>query len=65
MPFFEVPSDSLKQAISTRRKTLRKQESLKNMTDFQLKFEVAEVTLLFKISLKHRKTVIFPCLLCL
>ncbi|NXV08404.1 VP13A protein, partial [Cettia cetti] len=43
VPFFEVPSDSLKQAVSTRRKTLRKQESLKNMTDFQLKFEVAEV----------------------
>lgn len=46
VPFFEVPSDSLKQAVSTRRKTLRKQESLKNMTDFQLKFEVAEVKLL-------------------
>ncbi|RMC19250.1 hypothetical protein DUI87_03856 [Hirundo rustica rustica] len=43
VPFFEVPSHSLKQAVSTRRKTLRKQESLKNMTDFQLKFEVAEV----------------------
>uniref|UniRef100_A0A8C3R9W8 Vacuolar protein sorting 13 homolog A n=1 Tax=Cyanoderma ruficeps TaxID=181631 RepID=A0A8C3R9W8_9PASS len=43
VPFFEVPSDCLKQAVSTRRKTLRKQESLKNMTDFQLKFEVAEV----------------------
>ncbi|NXB93684.1 VP13A protein, partial [Vidua chalybeata] len=43
MPFFEVSSDSLKQAVSTRRKNLHKQESLKNMTDFQLKFEVAEV----------------------
>uniref|UniRef100_A0A8C3Y9K5 Vacuolar protein sorting 13 homolog A n=1 Tax=Catharus ustulatus TaxID=91951 RepID=A0A8C3Y9K5_CATUS len=43
VPFFEVPTDSLKQALSTRRKTLHKQESLKNMTDFQLKFEVAEV----------------------
>ncbi|KAI1239929.1 hypothetical protein IHE44_0011368 [Lamprotornis superbus] len=43
VPFFEVPSDSVKQAVSTRRKTLHKQESLKNMTDFQLKFEIAEV----------------------
>lgn len=48
MPFFEAPSDSLKRAGSTRRKTLRKQESLKNMTEFQLWFEVAEVKLLFK-----------------
>uniref|UniRef100_A0A674GIN8 Vacuolar protein sorting 13 homolog A n=1 Tax=Taeniopygia guttata TaxID=59729 RepID=A0A674GIN8_TAEGU len=43
VPFFEVSSDSLKQAVSTRRNNLQKQESLKNMTDFQLKFEVAEV----------------------
>uniref|UniRef100_A0A8C3GZF6 Vacuolar protein sorting 13 homolog A n=1 Tax=Corvus moneduloides TaxID=1196302 RepID=A0A8C3GZF6_CORMO len=43
VPFFEAPSDSLKRAGSTRRKTLRKQESLKNMTEFQLRFEVAEV----------------------
>ncbi|KAM6329243.1 intermembrane lipid transfer protein VPS13A isoform 1-T1 [Alca torda] len=43
MPFFEAPSGSLKQASSTRRKKLRKQESLKNMTEFQLRFEVAEV----------------------
>lgn len=48
VPFFEAPSDSLKRAGSTRRKTLRKQESLKNMTEFQLRFEVAEVKLLFK-----------------
>lgn len=57
--FFDIPSDSLKQAVSTRRKTLRKQESLKNMTDFQLKFEVAEVKSLYKISLKHSRTVFF------
>ncbi|NXF21353.1 VP13A protein, partial [Rhodinocichla rosea] len=43
VPFFEVSSDPLKQTVSTRRKNLHKQESLKNMTDFQLKFEVAEV----------------------
>uniref|UniRef100_A0A8C3K817 Vacuolar protein sorting 13 homolog A n=1 Tax=Calidris pygmaea TaxID=425635 RepID=A0A8C3K817_9CHAR len=43
MPFFEATSDSLKRASSTRRKKLRKQESLKNMTEFQLRFEVAEV----------------------
>ncbi|XP_054253456.1 intermembrane lipid transfer protein VPS13A [Indicator indicator] len=43
MPFFEAASGSLKQAGSTRRKKLHKQESLKNMTEFQLRFEVAEV----------------------
>uniref|UniRef100_A0A8C0HS82 Vacuolar protein sorting 13 homolog A n=1 Tax=Buteo japonicus TaxID=224669 RepID=A0A8C0HS82_9AVES len=43
MPFFEAPSGSLKRASSTRQKKLRKQESLKNMTEFQLRFEVAEV----------------------
>lgn len=59
VPFFEVPTDSLKQALSTRQKTLHKQESLKNMTDFQLKFEVAEVKLFFRISLKHNRTLIF------
>ncbi|XP_032532834.1 vacuolar protein sorting-associated protein 13A isoform X4 [Chiroxiphia lanceolata] len=42
--FFEAPSGSLKQAgSSARQKRLRKQESLKNMTEFQLRFEVAEV----------------------
>uniref|UniRef100_A0A8B9IXR0 Vacuolar protein sorting 13 homolog A n=1 Tax=Amazona collaria TaxID=241587 RepID=A0A8B9IXR0_9PSIT len=43
MPFFETPSGSLKQTSSTRQKTLCKQESLKTMTKFQLRFEVAEV----------------------
>uniref|UniRef100_A0A8D2N8S8 Vacuolar protein sorting 13 homolog A n=1 Tax=Zonotrichia albicollis TaxID=44394 RepID=A0A8D2N8S8_ZONAL len=43
VPFFEVSSSPLKQTVSTRRKNLHKQESLKNMTDFQLKFEVAQV----------------------
>lgn len=47
MPFFEATSGSLKRASSTRRKKLHKQESLKNMTEFQLRFEVAEVKLLF------------------
>ncbi|XP_027491179.1 vacuolar protein sorting-associated protein 13A isoform X3 [Corapipo altera] len=42
--FFEAPSGSLKQAgSSARQKRLHKQESLKNMTEFQLRFEVAEV----------------------
>ena len=50
MPFFEAPSGSLKRASSTRRKKLRKQESLKNMTEFQLRFEVAEVKLIFFFS---------------
>ncbi|NXC36667.1 VP13A protein, partial [Campylorhamphus procurvoides] len=44
VPFFEATSGSLKQATSsTRQKKLRKQESLKNMTEFQLRFEVPEV----------------------
>uniref|UniRef100_A0A8V5GFH9 Uncharacterized protein n=1 Tax=Melopsittacus undulatus TaxID=13146 RepID=A0A8V5GFH9_MELUD len=43
MPFFETPSGSLKQTGSTRQKNLCKQESLKTMTKFQLRFEVAEV----------------------
>uniref|UniRef100_A0A803XXI1 Vacuolar protein sorting 13 homolog A n=1 Tax=Meleagris gallopavo TaxID=9103 RepID=A0A803XXI1_MELGA len=43
MPFFETPSASLKRGSSTRRKKLNKQESLKNMTELQLRFEVAEV----------------------
>uniref|UniRef100_A0A8C3L0T2 Vacuolar protein sorting 13 homolog A n=1 Tax=Chrysolophus pictus TaxID=9089 RepID=A0A8C3L0T2_CHRPC len=43
VPFFETPSGSLKRASSTRRKKLNKQESLKNMTELQLRFEVAEV----------------------
>ncbi|XP_010193034.1 PREDICTED: vacuolar protein sorting-associated protein 13A-like, partial [Mesitornis unicolor] len=42
MPFFEATSGSLKRASSTRQKKLRKQESLKNMTEFQLRFEVAK-----------------------
>ncbi|XP_062455224.1 intermembrane lipid transfer protein VPS13A isoform X2 [Rhea pennata] len=43
MPFFEALSGSLKRGNSTKRQKLRKQESMKNMTDFQLRFEVAEV----------------------
>ncbi|NWV17170.1 VP13A protein, partial [Origma solitaria] len=43
VPFFEAPSGSLKRACSTRRKNLHKQESLNNITEFQLRFEVAEV----------------------
>uniref|UniRef100_A0A8B9SEM5 Vacuolar protein sorting-associated protein 13A n=1 Tax=Apteryx owenii TaxID=8824 RepID=A0A8B9SEM5_APTOW len=43
MPFFEASCGSLKRGNSTRRQKLRKQESRKNMTDFQLRFEVAEV----------------------
>ncbi|OXB81709.1 UNVERIFIED_CONTAM: hypothetical protein H355_010270 [Colinus virginianus] len=43
VPFFEAPSGTLKRASSTRRKKLTKQESLKNMTELQLRFEVAEV----------------------
>lgn len=47
MPFFEAQSGSLKRATSIRRKKLVKQESLKNMTEFQLRFEVAEVRFLW------------------
>ncbi|NXA14439.1 VP13A protein, partial [Sapayoa aenigma] len=46
VPFFEARSDPLKRAgSSTKQKKLRKQESLKNMTEFQLRFEVAEVSI--------------------
>lgn len=60
MPFFEAPSGSLKRATSTRRKKLRKQESLKNMTEFQLTFEVAEVKLLFFFLISLKRTYFFP-----
>uniref|UniRef100_A0A8C3I2N0 Vacuolar protein sorting 13 homolog A n=1 Tax=Chrysemys picta bellii TaxID=8478 RepID=A0A8C3I2N0_CHRPI len=43
MPFFEASSGSLTRVNSVRRKRLQKQESLKNMTEFQLRFEISEV----------------------
>uniref|UniRef100_A0A8C3SRI4 Vacuolar protein sorting 13 homolog A n=1 Tax=Chelydra serpentina TaxID=8475 RepID=A0A8C3SRI4_CHESE len=43
MPFFEASSGSLTRVNSVRRKKLQKQESLKNMTAFQLRFEIPEV----------------------
>ncbi|XP_067424979.1 intermembrane lipid transfer protein VPS13A isoform X2 [Emydura macquarii macquarii] len=43
MPFFEASSGSLTRVNSVRRKRLLKQESLKNMTEFQLRFEISEV----------------------
>lgn len=43
MPFFEASSGSLTRVNSARRKRLQKQESLKNMTEFQLRFEIPEV----------------------
>ncbi|XP_069482006.1 intermembrane lipid transfer protein VPS13A isoform X2 [Ambystoma mexicanum] len=45
IPFFEVSAGSLSRSGSVRRKRLRlqKQESLKNMTEFQMRFEIPEV----------------------
>uniref|UniRef100_K7FYB4 Vacuolar protein sorting 13 homolog A n=1 Tax=Pelodiscus sinensis TaxID=13735 RepID=K7FYB4_PELSI len=43
MPFFEASSGSLTRVHSVRRRRLQKQESLKNMTEFQLRFEISEV----------------------
>ncbi|XP_074850841.1 intermembrane lipid transfer protein VPS13A isoform X2 [Carettochelys insculpta] len=43
MPFFEASSASLTRVNSVRRKRLQKQESAKNMTEFQLRFEIPEV----------------------
>ncbi|XP_019410461.1 PREDICTED: vacuolar protein sorting-associated protein 13A isoform X1 [Crocodylus porosus] len=43
MPFFEASSGSLTRANSTRKKRLHKHDSLKNMTDLQLTFEIPEV----------------------
>lgn len=66
MPFFEAPSGSLTRASSIKRKKLRKQESLKNMTEFQLRFEVAEVKLHFFLSLQSTPdlSVTLFCSLC-
>uniref|UniRef100_A0A8D2LEQ8 Vacuolar protein sorting 13 homolog A n=1 Tax=Varanus komodoensis TaxID=61221 RepID=A0A8D2LEQ8_VARKO len=42
LPFFEAPLGSLDRAASIKRKPARR-ESLKNMIDFQLRFEISEV----------------------
>uniref|UniRef100_A0A8D0HJ12 Chorein N-terminal domain-containing protein n=1 Tax=Sphenodon punctatus TaxID=8508 RepID=A0A8D0HJ12_SPHPU len=44
LPFFEASSGSLSRVTSVRKKRLQKQESLKNMTELQLRFEISEVT---------------------
>ncbi|MGH0127289.1 UNVERIFIED_CONTAM: hypothetical protein FKN15_071194 [Acipenser sinensis] len=41
LPFFEAQSNSLKR----KRNPLKKQESVKNMTNFQLRFEISEVSI--------------------
>ncbi|XP_030049580.1 intermembrane lipid transfer protein VPS13A [Microcaecilia unicolor] len=43
--FFEMSGGSLSRSGSVRRKRLQKQESLRNMTEFQMKFEIPEVLL--------------------
>ncbi|XP_075454841.1 intermembrane lipid transfer protein VPS13A isoform X2 [Ascaphus truei] len=45
MAFFEFPKGSLTRPGSMRRKRLLKQESLRNMTEFQMRFEIPEVIL--------------------
>ncbi|XP_077200846.1 intermembrane lipid transfer protein VPS13A isoform X1 [Paroedura picta] len=44
LPFFEAPLGSLRRAGSVKKTTPRR-ESMKNMTDFQLIFEISEVSL--------------------
>ncbi|CAJ0922313.1 unnamed protein product, partial [Ranitomeya imitator] len=45
LPFFETTNGSLSRSSSTRRKRLAKQETLKNMTEFQMRFEIPVVAL--------------------
>ncbi|XP_056379493.1 intermembrane lipid transfer protein VPS13A isoform X1 [Hyla sarda] len=45
MPFFETSNGSLTRSSSMRRKRLAKQETLKNMTEFQMRFEIPVVVL--------------------
>ncbi|XP_063769904.1 intermembrane lipid transfer protein VPS13A [Pseudophryne corroboree] len=45
MPFFEVSTGSLTRSSSMKRKKLVKQETLKNMTEFQMRFEIPVVIL--------------------
>ncbi|XP_061483494.1 intermembrane lipid transfer protein VPS13A isoform X2 [Rhineura floridana] len=44
LPFFEAPLGSLSRTSSFKKKTVRR-DSLKNMIDFQLRFEISEVFL--------------------
>ncbi|XP_040272989.1 LOW QUALITY PROTEIN: vacuolar protein sorting-associated protein 13A [Bufo bufo] len=45
MPFFDVSNGSLTKVNITRRKKLAKQETLKNLTEFQMRFEIPVVVL--------------------
>ncbi|KAM4708321.1 intermembrane lipid transfer protein VPS13A [Discoglossus pictus] len=45
MPFFEASNSSLTRGDSMRKKKLQKQETLKNMTEFQMRFEVTKTIL--------------------
>ncbi|XP_077331018.1 intermembrane lipid transfer protein VPS13A isoform X1 [Lithobates pipiens] len=45
LPFFEVSSGSLTRSSSMKKKKLVKQETLKNMTEFQMRFEIPVVVL--------------------
>ncbi|XP_060693948.1 vacuolar protein sorting-associated protein 13A isoform X1 [Hemiscyllium ocellatum] len=44
-PFLPVRAVSLQRSESIRKKQLRKQESMKNMTDFQMQFEISTISL--------------------
>lgn len=59
LPFFEVSSGSLSRANSMKKKKLVKQETLKNMTEFQMRFEIPVVVLaLSSLSSDWEKTVL-------
>ncbi|KAM9329208.1 intermembrane lipid transfer protein VPS13A [Gastrophryne carolinensis] len=45
LPFFELSNRSLPRSNSMKRKKLKKQETLKNMTEFQMRFEIPVVML--------------------
>ncbi|GCC25095.1 hypothetical protein chiPu_0003500 [Chiloscyllium punctatum] len=44
-PFLPAKAVSLQRSESIRKKQLRKQESMKNMTDFQMQFEITKISL--------------------
>ncbi|NP_001086434.1 vacuolar protein sorting 13 homolog A L homeolog [Xenopus laevis] len=59
MPFFQEANGTLVRTDSLRKKKLRKQETLKNMTEFQMRFEIPNVTLqLYSLSKDVEKTIL-------
>ncbi|KAE8633133.1 hypothetical protein XENTR_v10001793 [Xenopus tropicalis] len=58
-PFFEVSSGAVARTDSLRKKKLKRQETQKNMTEFQMRFEIPTVTIqLCSLSKDVEKTVL-------